>query len=99
MGIARVGIVGAGTMGSGIAVNLATHGKDVRLVDSSAAQLDKARDMARQHFARARWPHIGTSAYTGSVPPTDRPAQPRSARRALRMTARSTASWNTTSSR
>jgi 3-hydroxybutyryl-CoA dehydrogenase len=53
MGIARVGIVGAGTMGSGIAVNLATHGKDVRLVDSSAAQLDKARDMARQHFARA----------------------------------------------
>ena len=53
MGISRVGIVGAGTMGAGIGINLVAHGLDVRLVDSSKAQLDKAIDTAQRFFARA----------------------------------------------
>ncbi len=53
MGIARVGIVGAGTMGTGIGINLVEHGLDVRLVDSSAGQLEKAIATAKRHFARS----------------------------------------------
>ncbi len=49
----RVGIVGAGTMGSGIAINLAQHGREVWLHDVNAAARERALDAARRFFARA----------------------------------------------
>jgi len=41
--ITRVGIIGAGTMGNGIAQVFATSGYEVRLVDAVALALDRAR--------------------------------------------------------
>ncbi len=49
----RVGILGAGTMGSGIAINLAAHGREVILHDVSEAALARALETARRFFARA----------------------------------------------
>jgi 3-hydroxybutyryl-CoA dehydrogenase len=43
MDITSVGVVGAGTMGNGIAQVFAQAGLEVRLVDASAAALDRAR--------------------------------------------------------
>ena len=43
MQIQRVGVVGAGTMGNGIAQVFAQAGFDVRLVDAAPAALDRAR--------------------------------------------------------
>ena len=53
MAIDRVGIVGAGTMGSGIATNLAQHGKDVMLFDARPEQVAQAREAAAAFFKRA----------------------------------------------
>ncbi len=53
MGISRIGIVGAGTMGSGIAIASAARGVEVVLSDVSAAQLDSARAQAAKFFGRA----------------------------------------------
>ena len=52
MAINRVGVVGAGTMGSGIATNIAQHGYDVRLFDIGQPQVDGAIEKARQFFAK-----------------------------------------------
>src|SRR5262245_28859428 len=41
--IKSVGVIGAGTMGNGIAQVFATSGYDVKLHDASAAAIDKAR--------------------------------------------------------
>jgi 3-hydroxybutyryl-CoA dehydrogenase len=41
--ISRIGVVGAGTMGNGIAQVFSQGGFDVRLIDSSNAALDRAR--------------------------------------------------------
>src|SRR6187549_963252 len=41
--IKRVGVIGAGTMGNGIAQVFAQSGYDVRLVDAMPAALDRAR--------------------------------------------------------
>ena len=41
--IKRIGVVGAGTMGNGIAQVFAQSGFDVRLVDSAPGALDRAR--------------------------------------------------------
>jgi 3-hydroxybutyryl-CoA dehydrogenase len=41
--VSRIGVVGAGTMGNGIAQVFSQSGFDVRLIDSSAAALDRAR--------------------------------------------------------
>ena len=41
--ITRVGVIGAGTMGNGIAQLFAQSGYEVRLVDAAAAALDRAR--------------------------------------------------------
>jgi 3-hydroxybutyryl-CoA dehydrogenase len=42
-GFSRVGVIGAGQMGSGIAQVMATTGLGVTLIDSSEAQLEKAK--------------------------------------------------------
>jgi 3-hydroxybutyryl-CoA dehydrogenase len=48
----RLLVVGAGTMGSQIALQAALHGVDVSLVDLSSAQLDRAREQARELLDR-----------------------------------------------
>ena len=48
-----LGILGAGTMGTGIAIASAQAGCDVILVDSSDVQLDRALAKARQFYDRA----------------------------------------------
>jgi 3-hydroxybutyryl-CoA dehydrogenase len=53
MSISRIGIVGAGTMGSGIAIASAARGVEVALYDVSSEQLDKARAEAAKFFGRA----------------------------------------------
>lgn len=50
--IRRVSVVGAGTMGSGIAQVLATAGLDVVLIDTQAAQLDRAKIAIEGSLAR-----------------------------------------------
>ena len=53
MTIAKIGILGAGTMGGGIAINAAQHGIEVVLVDVNAPALEAARGAARKFYARA----------------------------------------------
>jgi 3-hydroxybutyryl-CoA dehydrogenase len=53
MRIETVGIVGAGTMGSGIAINLAQAGFTVRLTDARPETAQKAVEGARAFYARA----------------------------------------------
>jgi 3-hydroxybutyryl-CoA dehydrogenase len=50
--VSRVAIVGAGTMGSGIAHVFAQHGWDTALVDVSRAALDHARATIARHLER-----------------------------------------------
>ena len=52
MGIARIGVVGAGQMGNGIAQVSAAAGYDVRLTDVSAAALDKAKATIEKNLGR-----------------------------------------------
>ena len=52
-GLNRVGILGAGTMGSGIAINLAMHGRDVILVDNDLAVAERAKQSAMKFYQRA----------------------------------------------
>jgi len=51
--IRRVGLIGAGTMGSGIAISLVEKGIEAVLTDVSAEQLERARAAAASHFGRA----------------------------------------------
>ena len=53
MRIETVGIIGAGTMGGGIATNLAQHGFGVRLLDARPDNAGKAVAAARTFYARA----------------------------------------------
>jgi 3-hydroxybutyryl-CoA dehydrogenase len=53
MEIATVGIIGAGTMGGGIAINLAQHGFTVRLTDAHEGAVAKAVGQARSFYGRA----------------------------------------------
>jgi 3-hydroxybutyryl-CoA dehydrogenase len=50
--IKRVGIVGAGTMGNGIAQVFAQSGFEVRLIDSAAGALDRARTSIDKSLAK-----------------------------------------------
>lgn len=52
MQIGKVGIVGAGTMGSGIATNIAQHGYAVRVVDMSVETADRGLQKASGFYAR-----------------------------------------------
>ena len=52
MNIQRIGVVGAGTMGNGIAQVFAQAGLDVRLCDTIPAALDKARVTIEQSLAK-----------------------------------------------
>jgi len=52
MGIKRVGVVGAGTMGSGIATNIAQHGYAVQIADVGASQVESAIAKAQKFYAR-----------------------------------------------
>ncbi|WP_191059024.1 3-hydroxyacyl-CoA dehydrogenase [Geminicoccus harenae] len=53
MGISRVGIVGAGTMGGGIATATAQAGVDVVLIDARAGVAQAAVDQAHAFYAKA----------------------------------------------
>jgi 3-hydroxybutyryl-CoA dehydrogenase len=52
MHITRVGVVGAGTMGNGIAQVFAQSGFDVRLIDAVAPALDRARASIEKSLAK-----------------------------------------------
>jgi 3-hydroxybutyryl-CoA dehydrogenase len=48
----RVGVVGAGTMGAGIAQTFAMHGYDVTMVDVADAQLERGRSAISASLAK-----------------------------------------------
>jgi 3-hydroxybutyryl-CoA dehydrogenase len=50
--IERIAVVGAGTMGSGIAQVFAQAGRAVRLIDASSAALDRARGVIARSLAK-----------------------------------------------
>ena len=52
MAIQRIGVVGAGTMGNGIAQVFAQAGFDVRLVDAAAGALDRAKSAIEKSLAK-----------------------------------------------
>ncbi len=53
MSISSLGILGAGTMGGGIAIASAAAGLEVLLVDNNQDQVDKALEEAKRFYARA----------------------------------------------
>jgi 3-hydroxybutyryl-CoA dehydrogenase len=52
MNIRRIGVIGAGTMGNGIAQVFTQAGFDVRLVDAAASALDRARTTIEKSLGR-----------------------------------------------
>lgn len=52
MGISKVGMIGAGTMGSGISTALAANGFEVTLFDQTPTAAEAARSAAAKFFAR-----------------------------------------------
>ena len=52
--ITRAGVVGAGTMGSGIALTFAAAGIPVRLIDAAPQALERARAAIERIFETAR---------------------------------------------
>jgi 3-hydroxyacyl-CoA dehydrogenase len=48
--LARAGVIGAGTMGAGIAIALANTGIEVTLIDANAAALERGATSVRSHF-------------------------------------------------
>ena len=51
--IKTVGIIGAGTMGGGIAMNFATAGIPVRIVETTQEALDQGLSVVRGHYQRS----------------------------------------------
>lgn len=52
--VAQVGILGAGTMGGGIAMNFANVGIPVTIVERDQASLDRGLSVVRSNYARSR---------------------------------------------
>lgn len=52
MNMQKIGVLGAGTMGSGISQVFAINGYDVALIDISAAALDRAMDTVEKSLSR-----------------------------------------------
>ncbi|HWR40545.1 MAG TPA: 3-hydroxyacyl-CoA dehydrogenase family protein [Patescibacteria group bacterium] len=48
--IRKIGVIGSGTMGHGIAETFALYGSDVKMYDTSREVLDKAKDFIRQEL-------------------------------------------------
>lgn len=73
--IARVGIIGAGTMGGGISMNFATAGFDVTIVETRQEALDRGLKVVRGNYQRSadrgRFPQdevdLRMARYTGSL--------------------------------
>jgi 3-hydroxybutyryl-CoA dehydrogenase len=63
----KVAVVGAGTMGSGIAQLCATAGHDTRLVDSSSEQLERAVRSVDTSLARFAKKRITTGSSVGDA--------------------------------
>jgi 3-hydroxybutyryl-CoA dehydrogenase len=62
----RVAVIGAGTMGNGIAQVFAQHGHAVRLIDVSAEALNKGLETIRGSLARlVKKQAIGAAAVRG----------------------------------
>ena len=51
--IAKVAVIGAGTMGGGIAMNFASQGIPVRMVDIDTAAIERGLSVVRGNYARA----------------------------------------------
>ncbi|MCX7567458.1 3-hydroxyacyl-CoA dehydrogenase NAD-binding domain-containing protein [Sulfitobacter sp. F26169L] len=51
--IKTVGIIGAGTMGGGIAMNFATAGYDVKIVETTQEALDRGLNVVRGNYQRS----------------------------------------------
>ncbi|WP_368039938.1 3-hydroxyisobutyrate dehydrogenase [Sphingomonas bacterium] len=66
--MARVGFIGLGNMGGGMAANLAKKGHDVRAFDLSAAALDKAKAAGCLPVARATGAADGAEAVVTMLP-------------------------------
>ena len=49
----KVGIIGAGTMGGGIAMNFANIGKNVKIVENSTENLEKGLKKVRENYQRS----------------------------------------------
>lgn len=69
--ITRVGIIGAGTMGGGIAMNFATAGIPVTLVETSQEALDRGLKVVRGNYQRSadkgRFPQDEVEARMGRL--------------------------------
>lgn len=67
-GIRRVGIVGSGTMGSGIALLFALYNYKVVLVDKDDEALKKALVHIREHADPRHWGHVEDRIKTSTAP-------------------------------
>ena len=52
--VQKVGVLGAGTMGGGIAMNFVNVGSPVTIVERDQASLDKGLDVVRKNYERSR---------------------------------------------
>ncbi|MBI5563242.1 MAG: 3-hydroxyacyl-CoA dehydrogenase family protein [Deltaproteobacteria bacterium] len=65
-GINKIGVIGAGTMGRGIAQVFAMHGYYVALVDRDDNMLKAAVEGIREHTDPALWPKVADLIETGT---------------------------------
>lgn len=69
--VKTVGIIGAGTMGGGIAMNFATAGIDVRILETKPEALERGLGVVRGHYQRSadkgRFPQDEVAARMGRI--------------------------------
>ena len=69
--IKSIGVIGAGTMGGGIAMNFATAGLHVKIVETTQAALDRGLSVVRGHYQRSsdkgRFPQSEVEARMGRL--------------------------------